>query len=249
MPGKEMIVLLRKLAEVGKEVNSVAKNGHNEKQKYDYACEADFKREVRGPFFSKGLVIIPEILERSNYEVPTQSGGSMRYVDVTVKYTVYDSETGESLSGSSTGTGSDMGDKAVYKAMTGAFKYWLSQSNMIPTGDDPEDDGGEKKNGTPANGQKPATNGQAQGAPHSQDTTPPPQHSAATPATNGNNSATPPQQGKIHAESNRIGWEDVDLHVWLKSEYKVETTKDLTKAKASEVIERMIKMQPGEPPF
>jgi hypothetical protein len=38
------------------------------------------------------------------------------------------------------GEGQDAGDKAVYKAMTGALKYCLLKTFLIPTGDDPERD-------------------------------------------------------------------------------------------------------------
>src|SRR5262249_31856915 len=38
------------------------------------------------------------------------------------------------------GEGLDGGDKAPYKAMTGALKYALLQSFLLATGDDPEDE-------------------------------------------------------------------------------------------------------------
>ena len=38
------------------------------------------------------------------------------------------------------GEGADAGDKAPYKAMTGALKYALLQSFLLGTGDDPEDE-------------------------------------------------------------------------------------------------------------
>lgn len=36
------------------------------------------------------------------------------------------------------GEGMDTGDKAIYKAITGAQKYVLMKTFLIPTGDDPE---------------------------------------------------------------------------------------------------------------
>jgi len=38
------------------------------------------------------------------------------------------------------GEGLDAGDKAPYKAMTGALKYALLQSFLLATGDDPEEE-------------------------------------------------------------------------------------------------------------
>ena len=47
------------------------------------------------------------------------------------------------------GQGLDSGDKAPYKAMTGALKYALLQSFLLATGDDPEE---ERINHTSGNG-------------------------------------------------------------------------------------------------
>ena len=44
----------------------------------------------------------------------------------------------------SIGTGADSGDKAPYKATTGAIKYALLTAFLIPTGDDPENDSGDR---------------------------------------------------------------------------------------------------------
>ena len=146
---KDLTTLLRKLAEVGAEINAIPKAGRNEKQHYDYAKEADFKREVRAPFFKRGLVLIPDIIDRQNTDSATQSGGSFHFTDITVKFTIYDSETGESISGSVPGTGSDSLDKAVWKALAGAMKYFLAMTFLIPTGDDPEGDDDKSTNSQP----------------------------------------------------------------------------------------------------
>ena len=51
-----------------------------------------------------------------------------------------DAQSGESLSSTIIGSGQDKGDKGPYKAYTGAQKYFLMKTFMIPTGDDPEKD-------------------------------------------------------------------------------------------------------------
>jgi hypothetical protein len=52
-----------------------------------------------------------------------------------------DGESGESLIVEAVGAGTDQpGDKAFYKAQTGAKKYALTQAFLIATGDDPEDE-------------------------------------------------------------------------------------------------------------
>src|SRR5699024_6730814 len=58
--------------------------------------------------------------------------------------------------------GQDAGDKAVYKAITGATKYALMKVFMIPTGDDPEQDyeADERNNTQQSNQQAPQQNNQ-----------------------------------------------------------------------------------------
>jgi hypothetical protein len=49
-------------------------------------------------------------------------------------------DSGEEIVAKVAGQGLDSGDKAPYKAMTGALKYALLQSFLLATGDDPEDE-------------------------------------------------------------------------------------------------------------
>jgi hypothetical protein len=55
-------------------------------------------------------------------------------------YTFMDVDTAEEITVKVAGEGLDAGDKAPYKAMTGALKYALLQSFLLATGDDPEDE-------------------------------------------------------------------------------------------------------------
>jgi hypothetical protein len=50
------------------------------------------------------------------------------------------SETGEIRLYRAVGHGIDNADKGIFKAITGAMKYWLMNQFLIPTGDDPERD-------------------------------------------------------------------------------------------------------------
>ena len=54
-------------------------------------------------------------------------------------YTFSDVDSGEEIVAKVAGQGLDAGDKAPYKAITGALKYALLQSFLLATGDDPED--------------------------------------------------------------------------------------------------------------
>jgi len=59
---------------------------------------------------------------------------------VVIAYTFSDVDSGEEIVAKVAGQGLDAGDKAPYKAMTGALKYALLQSFLLATGDDPEDE-------------------------------------------------------------------------------------------------------------
>jgi hypothetical protein len=76
--------------------------------------------------------------------------GKQALLTLRFTWTLTDGETGETLSFQSIGTGADSGDKAAYKAATGALKYALLTGFLIPTGDDPEVDAAPYKIGESA---------------------------------------------------------------------------------------------------
>ena len=55
-----------------------------------------------------------------------------------LNFILTDIETGFYEVTTITGEGIDKGDKAGYKAYTGALKYYLANTFMVATGDDPE---------------------------------------------------------------------------------------------------------------
>lgn len=121
-------------------VDRVAKNGDNKAQGYKYAMATDVYDAVRGELAKRFVVILPTVLGADFVDKPTKSGGSLTYCTVRVRYDFTDAESGEVSSVVIFGTGSDSGDKSVYKAMTGATKNCLINTFLIPTGDDPENE-------------------------------------------------------------------------------------------------------------
>lgn len=130
-------ILVTKIAGVVLEVKHVPKRGYNAHHKYDYVTESDMVEALRDSLAKANVVMVP------SYEhietIKTDKGllvtirGTFTFTDGTDKYDVR-----------TIGSGYDIpGDKAVYKAMTGAQKYALKQLFLIPTGDDPERDGDE----------------------------------------------------------------------------------------------------------
>lgn len=125
--------LVRKLAEVMAVVHRVPKNGYNSFQNYKYVMEADLSDAVRKELADRGVMVIPELVSHTRNEET--------FVDtVVMKFTFHDANTDETLSVTMPGTGHDKMDKACFKAITGATKYFLMKTFLIPTGDDPEAD-------------------------------------------------------------------------------------------------------------
>lgn len=127
--------LVAKLAEVMGEVGRIAKSGRNTFHNYDYATEADIVESVRGAMSERGLMLIPSVEKTEWREVPGKQG-PQKICTLTVKYRLIDGETNEGLEFTILGEGQDQGDKATYKALTGATKYALLKLFLIPTGDD-----------------------------------------------------------------------------------------------------------------
>ena len=132
--------LRQKLAEVRRRIGYVQKRGFNERNNYSYVTAADLAGAVGDILAELGIVIVPR-LESIAYE-PNQYGRveAARAAQVVMAYTFTDVDSGEEITTKVAGQGLDAGDKAPYKAMTGALKYALLQSFLLATGDDPEDE-------------------------------------------------------------------------------------------------------------
>ena len=139
-PGAPVQLNLRqKLAEVRRRIGYIQKRGHNERANYSYVTAADIAGSVGDILAELGVVVIPR-LEDISYESAAGHGEATRMARVVMAYTFADVDSGEEVVAKVAGQGLDPGDKAPYKAMTGALKYALLQSFLLATGDDPEDD-------------------------------------------------------------------------------------------------------------
>jgi len=131
--------LRQKLAEVRRRIGYVQKRGHNERFNYSYVTAADIAGSVGDLLAELGVVVIPK-LEDISYESAVGRGEATRMARVVMAYTFADVDSSEEIIAKVAGQGLDPGDKAPYKAMTGALKYALLQSFLLATGDDPEDE-------------------------------------------------------------------------------------------------------------
>lgn len=127
--------LVRKLAEVMALVHHVPKRGRNDFHKYDYATEADIANTVRQALAARHVMLVPSVLGETRHPVG-EKGSVLTVLEMEMEF--LDGETGETLLKPWRGYGSDKEDKGGYKAMTGAEKYFLLKTFLMPTGDDPE---------------------------------------------------------------------------------------------------------------
>jgi len=134
--------LYKKLAEVMVEVGYVKKNGYNSFHRYNYVTEADLVDAVRVKLAERNVVLIPSVIGIDERGVTSDKGKASTVTTVRVAFTFCDGDSGAMHKAEWAGSGDDPADKGLYKAYTGAVKYFLMKSFLIPTGDDPEGDSG-----------------------------------------------------------------------------------------------------------
>lgn len=121
----------KELAEKG----VLKKGGKNDFDHYTYFSEAQYKELFTGLFSKHGLEMkFTEIAYDTFEGTGKQSNGRT----TKIKFSLFDTETGFYEDTEITGEGMDKGDKAGYKAYTGALKYFLADTFMVATGDDAE---------------------------------------------------------------------------------------------------------------
>ena len=125
------------LHSVMSKVGYVQKLGENKFHNYKYAGEGDLLKVLRPAMIEAGLMLIPSI---QSVTATDENGNT----NVLISYTLVHKDGDvwpEKIMAA--GCGGDknkggVGDKGLYKALTGANKYLLFKLFQIETGDDPE---------------------------------------------------------------------------------------------------------------
>lgn len=114
---------------------------------YNYLSEAEMTKALRPAMQELGLVMIPQknysrTDSHKTYSEETQDGNGVKKTEkfvllssVDQEYIIVDTDTGDSVTLTSVGAGSDSMDKGVNKANTGAFKNALRALGMFPSPD------------------------------------------------------------------------------------------------------------------
>lgn len=140
--------LINKLIEVSKAIGYLQKDKKNKMQGYNYLSEAKIKETIKKHFEEQGIVFNYSTVEVREYEISPTHKGTKQFVTIAEgTYQFIDSESDVAMNGTWFGSGSDTGDKGLYKAITGGIKYVLNTNFLIPTGDDPEKDNENGNNG------------------------------------------------------------------------------------------------------
>lgn len=128
-----------KLQRVMQAAEFIRKDKRNDFHNYSYASEAAIKECLHPLLAAEGLLFVPRSQEIISFEPvgtpPGEGNGKaqMRLLTLRLMYWWVDAETGEHLECTCLGMGMDNGDKAVYKSITGAVKYALTSTFLIPT--------------------------------------------------------------------------------------------------------------------
>ncbi len=122
------VLLHRVMADIG----AVEKTGYNKSQNFYHRTIDDTMNAAHKALIAHGVVVLPNVIDKTSERVATKGGGSAQRVELTVAYT-FVGQTGDSLTATVAAESIDYGDKATSKAMSMALKVALLQSLMIPT--------------------------------------------------------------------------------------------------------------------
>lgn len=118
-----------------KEKGVLKKGAKNDFDKYSYFSEAQYKELFTELFSENGLELKFNEISYDTFDgTERQANGRMPKLE----FELMDIDTGFGETTVITGEGIDKGDKGGYKAYTGALKYYLANTFMVATGDDPE---------------------------------------------------------------------------------------------------------------
>lgn len=124
----------RKIAAIQREVGAIPKNGQGPQNKggFAYIKAEDILDKIHQLLVRYNVIVIPDI-QYSKHEVVRDGGRGYTNATISVKYTYTDVDSGESITTSSVGEGSDIGsDTATRKAATQAMKISHLHMFTIP---------------------------------------------------------------------------------------------------------------------
>lgn len=121
-------------------IDAIPKDGYNDFHKYAYATERAIKEAVRTQLLEQKVLFQFEVTDVMTQETKNDKGDTSILTVIRGNAVFICVESGEEMRIPFAGQGADKGDKGIYKSITGAIKYALTSTFLIPTGDDAEAD-------------------------------------------------------------------------------------------------------------
>lgn len=152
---KMSMTLVQKLYNVMASIDEIQKDKTNDFHKYNYASEYAIKKVVHEQLVKERILFKLEInsvtsIYKSSVNSNNESFKERDSTLIEVNYTFINvDDQSDGLTGQFFAEGKDSGDKGIYKAITGAIKYILTSTFLIPTGDDVENTSEPRKIGIP----------------------------------------------------------------------------------------------------
>lgn len=139
--------LAQKIAKIRRELKYTEKRGFNAFHRYNYVMAEDIAAELGKTLAEHNIIIRRDDLDVQYAEVKNAKNEPEIEARVVCSYILIDGDSDDSIAYASAGAGRDKGDKAIYKAWTGAFKYFFIQAFSMPLGADPEEHDGQAEGG------------------------------------------------------------------------------------------------------
>jgi hypothetical protein len=238
------------LSSVMKAMNAVAKDSENKAQGFKFRGIDAVMNACHGPLVDHGVIAVPVVLSTEAQVRETRNGGTVHHVQLTVQYDFH-GPAGDKISAVVASEAFDSGDKATSKAMAMAFKYALFQVLCIPTNDEDADASSHELAARQTSNRQPAhppvrepDPSQARSRPAPSTAEPPPSDPdgpapQSRPAPTSGGGCSEAQLRMLHVMFNKAQITD-DMQ---KKDYchtvvghAITSSKDLTKAEASKVI-------------
>lgn len=132
---EKKMTLREKLWNLYQTIDAIEKRGQNATQHYSYQRSTDVVNTLRQQLIAQRVYAeINFFFEGPAYTIARAKSPDAPFTARDARCTILfrDLDTEEVLTGSGLGTGADAGDKAVYKAQTGALKYALKNAALAP---------------------------------------------------------------------------------------------------------------------
>lgn len=216
------------------EVGFISKDRTNPSQGYKFRGVDDVFLALQGPLASNGVFFCTNVLSETKEERTSKSGGLLIYTTLKIEFTFFAAD-GSSIKVVTIGEGMDSGDKSSNKAMSAAVKYALLHLFCIPT-EDAKDPENEEPDPLPKN-----NNGEPKSLIKTKE--------IIKIASNNNSidKISEPQQKRLYAIALGAGFTVDGLHQFIRSNYNINSTKDILRKDYQAICERVAQTEAASP--